>query len=278
MHGAAAAARPALVTMSQAPAGSLRAVDDFWDDDVQLPVVDPESILKVEKGSNCELPRFNVDTMVAMSEMKMVNSVWVKLLMSLNEREGTVLDVTPTLLGYEDQEALTRVRKGVLDVKTSHVFCAVSGTSTWPTTLAVESWLRDVLVSMGRGRSQTAALKLWSIVLSRAVGEEAIRDVIRATNEWNSFDVYDASCSRGGTGGSAHIAFAEAKLYKEYLWLNVLSCVEQASADSLWDWRRSELACHVHGCGKCENAGKPRIVYVMRCGCKWSGFDVWVES
>src|ERR1700761_7046945 len=120
----------------------------------------------------------------------------------------------------------------------------------------------------GRGRSQKAALILWCIVVSRAVGEEAIRDVVRAVHEWFSFSEFDAACSRGGTECSAKIALVEARLYKEHLWVKVLSNVERASADAFWDWRRADLACHVHGCGLCPNAGKPRMEYVMRAGCK----------
>jgi|ERR1700761_795735 len=260
-----AAARPALVTLMQGP-GNVTAADEFWDDDMALPVVSPAEILTL--GGKVESVRFTVDQMITIGEMRTTNDSWLKILMSLRDREGTVLDVTREMLEYEDQESLRSVRHGVLDVYTSHVFCALHGTSTWPTTLSVESWLRDCLMSNDRGRSQKAALILWCIVVSRAVGEEAIRDVVRAVHEWFSFSEFDAACSRGGTECSAKIALVEARLYKEHLWVKVLSNVERASADAFWDWRRADLACHVHGCGLCPNAGKPRMEYVMRAGCK----------
>jgi hypothetical protein len=248
----------------------MKAVDQFWDDDMVLPVVNPADILTTESNVGKGGIPFAIDQMVAMGEMRMTNDSWMKIIRSLGDREGTVYDMTADLLGYEDQEALSAVRRpeSPLDVKTHHVFTALTGQSTWPTTLSVEYWLREAVMTAGRPREQKAALMLWGIVVAKAVGEEAIRDVVATTASWYNFHEEDAVCSKGGSEGVAFIVSASARLYREYLWLKVLEEIEDASAQAFWDWRRVVYGCYRHGCGKCPGAGKPRMHYEMRTGCE----------
>jgi hypothetical protein len=267
-----AASRPALVSMSS---NTVRVEDEHWDDDMALPVVDPANILTTESTEGKGGIPFTIDQMMAMGEMRMTNDSWMKIIMSLGDREGTVLDITADMLAYENQEALAAVRRTghPLDVKTHHVFAALTGQSTWPTTLSVESWLRDAVINAGRPREQKAALMLWGIVVAKAVGEEAIRNVVVQTSTWYNFVEEKHTCSKGGSEGVAVVVSASAKLYKEFLWLKIVEEIEDASAQSFWDWRRVDYGCFEHGCGKCPNAGQPRMHYEMRTGCEFSDVD-----
>ena len=255
--------------MAQGGCGLVPA-DECWDDDLELPIVDPSTMLTLGSKGEQGGARLTTTDMNTIAEMRMYRDQWVKIISSLQDREGTLLDITADMMAYEDQDALRDVRFKPLDVRTSHMFSALSGTATWPTVLAVESWLRDCMMTTVIGRHDVNAAMLWCIVVARAVGEEGIRDVARRMNEWYSFDVKEAMCSRGGTDATATIAMNTARMYKEFLWLKVLEQVESCSVEAFWDWRRADYGCMRHGCGKCPNAGKQRLEYVIRCGCECS--------
>lgn len=269
------AARPALVTMKQGAAELQASQDEAWDDGLELPIVDPAHILTTESRNGGV--KFTIDQMVTLGEMGDINRRWIKLLQSLRDREGTLVDITADMMAYEDQAALTRVRTGPLDVRTQHVFCSLHGTASWPTVLAVECWLRDAILAAEKVIVQKAALTLWCLVVARAVGEEGTREVLQRAEVWYGFDVGAASCSRGGNDMVAAVALRQATGYKEFLWTKVMLAVDNASSECFWDWRRVENNCLVHGSKKCPPGGHTVQRYSMSIGgescCNNPAFD-----
>lgn len=250
-------ARPALVTMRQGPA-EIQVVDEGWDDEMPLPIVDPADILTV--GSAPGGVKFTVDQMMTLGSMCDVKRRWDKLMETLAEkRERTLFDITADMLAYEDEAALTRVRTDPLEVRSEHVFMALRGAASWPTVLAVEAWLRDAVMMAEMRKEQRVALTLWCLVVAEAVGEEGIREVCSCAAKWWGYSIKDAACSGGATEMYAAIAAKRAYACEEYLWTEVLELVEESSSDCFWDWRRVQTSCRIHGNGKC-NKGSYRTM------------------
>lgn len=246
---ATAAARPALVALKQGYAEP-RPVDEGWDDDMPIPIVNPAEILTV--GSGKQAIRFNVDQMCTLAGMVDVRKRWAKLGEVLrSDREGTLFDVTANMINFEDQAALTQVRTGELDVRTEHVFMALRGVAEWPTVLSVEAWLRDAIMIAERAEVQSAAVTLWCLVVAEAVGEEGIRDVFELVGCWAEHDLVKESCSGGASEMLAAVAVKMAFVRGESLWVDVMIAVDEASVECFWDWRRVEKGCRVHPNGKC---------------------------
>lgn len=218
--------------------------------DFDIPVVDPAELSKL--GEKKTVP-FSVSQMVALGEMRGTNDQWRKLVQTLSDREGTVIDVTEDILGYHDQASLTEARQVHADIEATHVCAALRGNASWPTFVRVESWLRDGIMAEQVPRHRAAALRLWSICLASVAGPEALRKVVEATTEWVTYDVKDAQCSGRGSDMIATVAWKRALLYSDWLWTGVMFAVDRASAEVLWDWRKTERACYTHAHVDCPN-------------------------
>jgi hypothetical protein len=240
--------RPALVELSQ---GSIRPAmkEDLEVEDMDLPVVDPADILTV--GQTPYQLRFTTDMMVVLAGSADMRRNWTKLLQSLRDREGTVVDVSSDIMAYTNQEALKAVREGPLDVRAGHVHMVLRGQGVWPVVLSVESWLRDAVTVAETKEHQYAALTLWCLAVANVGGEEAIRNVLQHAEAWSRFDLGESACSGGGNMTIARVMVKRAFAKAEGLWTDVLLSIDRASSDVFWDWRRVDFGCRVHATGRC---------------------------
>jgi hypothetical protein len=220
------------------------------EEDFDIPIVDPAEIGVI--GERKVIP-FSVSQMVTMGEMRSVKESFEKLVQCLNDREGTIVDVTEDILGYHDQVSLTEARQIHEEIECHHVGAAVRGEASWPTLIRVESWLRDGIQMEDVPRNRAAAIRLWCLSMAVVAGPESVRKVVEATTEWVKYDLRDAQCSGGGSDMIARVAWKRAMLYSDWLWTGVMFAVDRASSDVLWDWRRTDRACYTHACARCPN-------------------------
>jgi len=211
--------------------------------------------------------------MVRLAGSADVRRNWVKVLQSLRDREGTVVDVSSDILSYTNSEALKAVREGPLDVRVGHVHMVLRDTASWPVVLSVESWLRDAVTMAETREHKYSALTLWSLVVANVGGEEAIRSVAQHAEAWSRFDVAECSCSGGGNMTEARVMAKRALSKYECLWADVLLAVERASVEVFWDWRRVDAGCLRHPTGGCvkrkfspllPSVGKPYCTQLVK--------------
>ena len=257
--------RPALVTMKQGRAEPQPA-DGGWDEELSMPVVNPAEILTLDTKPSDYL--LTTDRMVMTSQRSVVTKRWAKLYEELSgDREGTVYDPTADIIAYEDQESLKEVRMGYLEVMVDHLMAAINGTGTWPTVLAVESWLRDAVMMSERVTEKKASVQLWVIVVAEVAGAEAIREVIHCMGRFSMFRMEREACSGKSTHMYARAATKRALAIGELLWADVMLAVESVSADVFWDWRRADVGCFVHGSMNCSREPYPRRYPKFMGGC-----------
>ena len=243
--------RPALVEMRQGriyPVLDVGETEEGWD----IPIVDPSTLPTV--GQKPKAVPFSLDQMVTVGSMKEAHTRWAKIVQTLRDREGTVYDITGDMLSCEDQTSLTAVREGRILVYADHVFAAVRGTATWPTVLAVESWLRDALMMSEEEKIRKVAVMLWSVVTANAVGAEAIRAVVHHCEQWTGFDVRAALCGGKCTEIVSAVLKRRAYCAHDHLWTNIMLAVDRASEEAFWDWRCAPRKCWLHQEGKCGRA------------------------
>lgn len=214
-----------------------------------MPVVNPAEVRTLGEKKRI---LFNVSQMLSLGEMRSTNDQWHKIRRELGEREGTVVDVTESILNYDDQASLREARRGPVDVDATQVVAAMRGHAEWPDFIRVECWLRDAMVYETSAQHRAAALKLWSISVASLASPEILRAVVEGTTKWAGYDVDSAQCSGRGSDLVAQVAWKRAMLYQEWLWADVLLAVERASLEMLWDWRKVEMSCFTHPKVDCE--------------------------
>ena len=216
--------------------------------DFDLPVVDPAELSV--PGDKKPIP-FTTSQMVALAEMRGANDEWRKLVQELSGREGTMVDVSEDILGYEDQASLREAREGPLRVEATHVMAALRGHASWPAFVGVECWLRDAIQVEQTTRHRVAAVKLWCLCIAKVSSPEAARWVVEATVNWAAYNVDDAQCSGKGSDMVATVAWKRAMMYKEWMWTVVMLASDRMSSEVLWDWRKFDRSCHTHAKLEC---------------------------
>lgn len=235
--------RTALEEIRQGRAHALKRSMAGEEADFEIPVVDPAEI---SVPGERKVIMFTTSQMMSLGEMRGTNDRWRQLVEALKSREGTIKDVSHDILENGDPVELIEARQGPLDVDVEMVFSVLRGRASWAELIRVECWLRDAVMMEQSARGRAAAVKLWAIALASYVGEEAIRQVVEKVGGWVVFKPEDEQCSGGGTDMVAQVAWRRAMSYHDYLWTAVMLAVDVASAEVLWDWRRSEHSCFTH--------------------------------
>lgn len=248
--------RQALADITHGRHAALMRTMTCEETDFEVPVVDPAELSL--PGEKKAIP-FTVSQMVSLGEMRGTNDQWAKLVQTLGDREGTVVDITEDIMGYHDQASLTEAKQGPVMLEAPDVFAALRGQASWPTLIRVECWLRDVIQVEQIARHRVAALKLWSICIAMVGGPEALREVVGATTDFVRYDIKEAQCSGRGSDMVATVAWKRAMLYNEWLWTGVMMSVERMSRDVLWDWRKVDRSCYTHVKLDCAVVGEREL-------------------